>query len=98
MPQTFALIARYFQATLNVERQYGYITRVEQEMTTLYGNDLFAREGKQYLAGYPVFGNLMHWIYSWVFPLAVLALTGVNSVADIHRRGPCWSRPGSWGK
>jgi hypothetical protein len=84
----FALIARYFQATLNVERQYEYISRVEQEMTSLYGSDLFAREGKQYLANFPVFGGWMHWIYSWVFPIAILALTIWNFRVDVgHREG-----------
>jgi hypothetical protein len=87
----FALVARYFQATINVERQYKYISRVEQEMTSLYGADLFAREGKQYLTNYPLLGDWMHFIYSWVFPAAILGLTIWNAIIDVLRWRWSWT-------
>jgi hypothetical protein len=87
----FAVVARYFQANMNVERGYQYIHLVEAEMTALYGADLLAREGKQYLKDYPRFGDWMHIVYSWVFPLAILLLTAWSAYVDYERIGCTWT-------
>lgn len=86
----FALVVRYFQAAMTVERHYGYIEKLEAEMCRLYGADVLARESASYLANYPKFSDWIHFVYTRIFPatLALLVVAGV--VPEYSARGP-WS-------
>jgi hypothetical protein len=82
----FAVTARYFQATITVERHYTYIDRVEQEMSVAYGGDVLSREGASYAARYPKFSEWMHAVYMWLFPVAVTGVTIWAIVGEFERR------------
>ncbi len=83
----FAVVSRYFQANVTVERQYEYISRVEEEMCAVYGSDILAREGKAYLKRYPRFSAWMHLVYTWLFPLSVAAATVWSLLGECKRFG-----------
>lgn len=90
----FALVVRYFQTTMTVERQYRYIARVEREMCALYGGDVLARESASYLAKYPKFSDWIHLVYTKVFPLALAFVICWSVVPEFENRG-FWS-PVAW--
>jgi hypothetical protein len=76
----FALLAvaiRYFQITINLEKQYNYIHSLEKELSAEYEGKAFTREGQSYLKNYPLFSEWLHILYRLIFPilfsLAVIA-------------------------
>ena len=83
----FALVVRYFQATMTVERQYNYIHRVEGEMCSLFGSDLLAREGASYFLDYPKFSDWVHAVYTMVFPAAFVILVCWSLALEFSVRG-----------
>ncbi len=90
----FALIVRYFQTTMTVERQYRYIARVEKEMCALYGGEVLARESASYLANYPKFSDWIHLVYSRVFPFALAFIVCWSVVPEFESRG--FRSPVAW--
>jgi hypothetical protein len=76
--------ARYFQTHVQLDRQYAHLARVESEITALFGSDLLARESAGYLKNYPLFSEWMHILYTWVFPIALLAVTLWSVGIEFH--------------
>jgi hypothetical protein len=64
------LSIRYFQLNMGIERQYGYIRKLEKRL----GKSGLAvnREGEGYLDGYPKILDAVHIIYTWVFPIMLI--------------------------
>lgn len=60
---------RYIQDTLYIERQYGYLKRIEKEIGHLLGKDSFNREGEYYLHEYPIILNLIELFYKVFVPI-----------------------------
>ena len=58
-------------------------------MSKLYESDVLARESRHYLVDYPAFSDWLHFIYTWIFPLAVVAVAAWNCYIEIQRRGVC---------
>jgi hypothetical protein len=90
----FAVVARYFQAVVTVERQYEYLEKLETEITQAYGNSIFARESRQYLASYPRFSGWMSVVYSWVFPSAIVIISVGGVFIEASRLGK--ANPAYW--
>lgn len=67
-----AIVLRYFQANVYVNRQYDYLHGLEKQFEKLLGDTLVNREGEGYLSKYPRFSNWMHFIYTWAFPVLLL--------------------------
>jgi len=90
---------RYFQAAMQVERHYAHLHRVEGEMSTVYGSDLLSRESTGYLTNYPLFLDWMQVLYTWVFPIALLAVAIWSIGVEIHLGGLAFSTvvPGAVG-
>lgn len=64
---------KYCQTALAVERQYPYLHQLEQAIAgQLSDPELFCREGKAYLRGYPTVLNWAWFCYVILFPFAVL--------------------------
>ena len=93
----FAIVSRYFQSTVTVERGYKYLERIERTIETLYGSDIHSRESKSYLRHYPALSNWMHFIYAWIFPAAVFTVTIWNCVAEYNRPGHLIAKLLVWG-
>lgn len=67
---TLYLFVRYIQLNVGIERGYGYIGRLENELCDEVGTDAFSREGDEYAKRYPSILDLIDLIYKAVFPLA----------------------------
>ncbi|HUC95605.1 MAG TPA: hypothetical protein VMR76_01430 [Candidatus Saccharimonadia bacterium] len=59
----------YFQAVINIEKQYNYTHDLEDELAKYYEGKAFTREGKAYLKDYPIFSDWLHIVYRTIFPL-----------------------------
>lgn len=91
----FALLyvaIRYFQAVINLEKQYNYSHDLEELLSKNYDGKAFTREGKSYLKNYPIFSDWVHIVYRTIFPLLLLVAVLVKIVgewsADSHSTIP----------
>lgn len=75
------LTHRYYQNVVLVEQQYQYLHTLEDLISPTLGNDVFRREGKSYLANYPLFSEWSHILYQWIFPL-ILAFVASLKIID----------------
>jgi len=71
---------RYFQVAVFIERQYAYIHQLEDKLNKEVGDELITREGKSYLHEYPWFSNWICYLYTLVFPLLLLVVSGYGLV------------------
>jgi len=81
----FALLAlaiRYFQSVVLVERQYDYIHKLEEVLNPYYGGEVFTREGKAYLSGYPLFSKWASMLYTIAFPILLATLVTIKIVCE----------------
>lgn len=79
------LSLRYCQDSLNVERQYDYLHRVEATLDRASGNKgSFTREGKAYLDDYPLFSEWAWRLYVYVFPLTAIVSCALLSIYEWH--------------
>jgi hypothetical protein len=62
------LVVRYFQIVVHIERQYDYIHKLEDQLSIVFRNGAFTREGKAYLNNYPMFSRWTAALYTAVFP------------------------------
>lgn len=71
-----AVALSYCRVAINVERQYGYLHRLEEWLSAaLQTPELYRREGKVYLDGYPLFLDWTWICYVFIFPAVVLLAT-----------------------
>jgi hypothetical protein len=69
---TLTIGLRYCQKSLWVDRQYPYLHTLEDAISpAVGGGDLYRREGKVYLRGYPPLLNIAWFAYVVLFPLIV---------------------------
>lgn len=61
-------LIRYIQNTLFIERQYGYQDQLEKKLNEASKNNLFSREGEEYLKNYPNSLNLIDVFYKCISP------------------------------
>jgi len=73
-----SIIIKYFQVNLLIERQYSYIHHVEKKLSAKLENFNIFREGKAYLNNYPIFGSIVHRIYTIGFPILLMVLVIVK--------------------
>ncbi|ETR71589.1 MAG: hypothetical protein OMM_02377 [Candidatus Magnetoglobus multicellularis str. Araruama] len=64
---------RYFQIVIEIQRQYSYLHKLEEELNKYYKNTVvFTREGKSYFQNYPLFSNWLWLLYTAFFPMLIL--------------------------
>ena len=86
-----AVVLKYCQLCVNVERQYVYLHTLESTLTAYFGGDLYTREGSSYAKGYPLLLNWAWVCYVFVFPaLVLLSAVGLQVVMwrDLDYRWP----------
>ena len=83
---TLTIGLRYCQKSLWVDRQYPYLHTLEEALSPeIGGGDLYQREGKVYLRGYPPLLNVAWFSYVILFPLiVVIASSGLLWRELIH--------------
>lgn len=78
---TLAIVIRYCQDSIFVERQYPYVHLLERSISPLVRRSLtldenvYQREGKVYLNEYPVLLDVAWYAYVVVFPLILISAT-----------------------
>ncbi len=77
-----AIDVRYLQATIYVERQYLYVHSIENELYS--AGTKISREGDAYLSNYPFLLDVIHVVYTIIFP-AIILLTMILHVIDAYR-------------
>ncbi len=76
---------RYFQVVLGIERQYGYLHALEEQLNGFYPNSkAFTREGKSYLSRYPLFSNWVWFLYTIFFPILILFCVIMRLISEIE--------------
>lgn len=65
---------KYFQMCMNIEKQYNYIHKVEDNINSICEENLITREGYSYLKDYPLFSAFLHRIYNFFLPLSLIIL------------------------
>ncbi|WP_193648477.1 hypothetical protein [Bacillus cereus] len=85
------LVVRYYQTSTLIERQYKYIHKVEENLCSIIGDELFYREGKAYLNNYPAFSTWTWFLYTIFFPILLMIVTVykliieyISSKIDLH--------------
>ena len=85
------LTIRYFQASLAVERGYGYIHELESVIAKEL-HAVFNREGAAYLSKYPLFLTWAHFLYVVASPTVLLAVVAMWTRVQIQDWHPfTWS-------
>jgi hypothetical protein len=73
---------RYFQVAVFVERQHCYIHKVEEKLNKELLDEVITREGKSYLSDYPHFSNWLWVLYTIIFPVLLLIVTGAKMISE----------------
>jgi hypothetical protein len=87
------LALRYCQASLNVEREYKYLHRIEALLAEQV-HPAFGREGAHYAANSLPFTGWAHAIYTSVFPVLLVVIVFAWTLAQ-SRAWPAWPWSGS---
>lgn len=65
-------IVRYYQSVLSIENLYSYIHQLEAKLCALIKDFEICREGKSYLASYPILKSCIHFFYFTIFPSIII--------------------------
>ena len=79
-----ALVVRYFQRVITVERQYEYLHQLEDELSRYFSGTVFTREGMTYLSSYKTFSDWSWRLYAIAFPLLLLFVTGTKIIGEVR--------------
>lgn len=69
-----SILIRYYQVNILIERQYSYLHHVEKKLSFKLKEFNIFREGKAYLNQYPIFGIIIHRVYTIGFPFLLQIL------------------------
>lgn len=70
-----ALVVRYFQTVIYIERQYKYLHELEELLSDNFAEKAFIREGKSYFSNRHIFLKFVHKMYKFVIPILVIFIT-----------------------
>ena len=80
-----AVVIKYFQSVVFIERQYAYLHSLEDNLSSEYNGQAFTREGKSYLSNYPAFLNWASFLYTMLFP-AILSVVTTSKIVSEYRQ------------
>lgn len=87
-----AMSLRYFQVNLQIQNQYSYLHKLEEEINKFYPLSVaFTREGRSYRSGFGFFSFWMWLLYNWLFPVGLLAAVINRIYTDINSWPPTYS-------
>ena len=71
-----AILLRYGSISITIERQYSYLHKLEEKISTIIGDaEIYRREGLAYEEKYPAFSWWTWRFYTVVFPILILYVT-----------------------
>lgn len=76
------VLIRYVQDMIYVERQYGYLTKLEIKISSIVADEMFSRESSNYLKEYPKILNLIDLFYKMVMPVLFLLINFVHIIME----------------
>ncbi len=82
-----AIVIKYFQSVIFIERQYSYLHSLENILSEDYKDGAFTREGKSYLNDYPVFLNWASFLYTILFPSILAIVTASKIIGEYKQYG-----------
>lgn len=82
-----AIVIKYFQSVVFIERQYSYIHALENILSSQYSDGAFTREGDAYLSDYPVFLNWASFLYTILFPAILLVVVTSKIIIEYKQYG-----------
>lgn len=89
---TLAMMLRYCQVCIVVERQYSYLHRLEGHISQEFGdNGLYQREGRAYAENYPAFSQWAWISYVYTFPLIAIGVAVGFVVTEWLRLPSGWT-------
>lgn len=71
------IMIRYIQDVLYVERQYIYLGKLEEKISSITGGNIFMRESNNYQEQYPIVLNLIDLFYKMLMPVLFM---GINII------------------
>ena len=80
-----AIVIKYFQSVIFIERQYSYLHSLEELLSSEYEKSAFTREGKSYLNNYPAFLNWTSFLYTILFPV-ILAVISISKIVSEYKQ------------
>lgn len=82
-----AIVIKYFQSVVFIERQYSYLHSIEELLSSEYEKSAFTREGKSYLSNYPAFLNWASFLYTILFPAILAVISTSKIVSEVKQYG-----------
>lgn len=76
------VLIRYVQDMIYVERQYGYLKKLEIKISSIVADEMFSRESSNYLKEYPKILNLIDLFYKMVMPVLFLVINFVHIIME----------------
>lgn len=76
---------RYCQDTIYVERKYSYLSKLEKRISGILSEDLFGREGREYLDNYPAVLNIIDLFYKMFSPILFLLINALRLVVEWYQ-------------
>ena len=70
----FLYVLRNSQLSITIERQYEYLHKLEDIIGEIIDSSIYNREGRAYLANYPLFSNVVWIFYILAFPILSILL------------------------
>lgn len=87
-----AVALKYYQLVKTIDRQYPYLHRLEDHISVVIGDDeVFRREGREYLQRYP---RLLDWAwiaYTCAFPIALIFATAYLYAVEVTSLDYHWT-------
>jgi hypothetical protein len=78
------MVVRYNQMVVYIERQYEYIHKIENDLSSHNKNTLvFRREGEVYLSDYPVILRWISFVYKIIIPLIIYSFFCFMFLSDM---------------
>ena len=82
-----AIVIKYFQSVVFIERQYSYIHALENILSSQYSDGAFTREGNAYLSDYPEFLNWASFLYTILFPAILMVVVTSKIIIEYKQYG-----------
>lgn len=80
-----ALVVRYYQRVMLVEKQYRYVHKLEGRLSSHYNDEIFTRESTSYSSSFPTFTKWAWRLYTLVFPVLLLVIASLKIRDELSR-------------
>ena len=74
---------QYYQICLHIERTYVYIENLEYQLSIMTELNI-DRESGHYLHNYPFVSNIAHFIYTYIFPIAITTVSIIKLLQEFN--------------